>query len=188
MFVPHVSLHSSKPPGSRLTEGPEHRRPGAPQGHLPTAFVFLWCNENMILIPQIILYNLQLPLAMSCMLLFVAPDCTMTWRGREGAVCRSGVQPPPHCLTLGSEAGQVTLWLATTPLPPQAPRDAVPEGPEVPQDTGTQKMGNKQLSRTGLRVEGAEKGKGLAWPEEGSGTDGRGSKRGHQLRGGGRDT
>lgn len=25
-------------------------------------------------------------------------------------------------------------------------------------------MGNKQLSRTGLRVEGAEKGKDLAWP------------------------
>lgn len=48
-------------------------------------------------------------------------------------------------------------------------------------------MGNKQLSRTGLRVEEVEKGKGLAWPEEGSETDGRGSKRGHQLTGDGRD-
>lgn len=48
-------------------------------------------------------------------------------------------------------------------------------------------MGNKQLSMTGLRVEGVEKGKGLAWPGEGSGTDGRGSKRGHQLTVGGQD-
>lgn len=73
----------------------------------------------MILISQIILRNLQLPLAMSFMLLLMAPDCTMTWGGAGLSVAR--VQPPPRCLTLGSEAGQVTLWLATNPPPPQVP-------------------------------------------------------------------
>lgn len=99
VFVSHVSLHSSKPPGSRLTEGQSTTGQVLstwPQGRLPTAFVFLWCNENMILIPQIILCNLQLPLAMSCMPLLMVPDCTMMWEWSRLSFRGAATPSLPH--------------------------------------------------------------------------------------------
>lgn len=47
----------------------------------------------MILISQIILRNLQLPLAMSFMLLLMAPDCAMTWGGAGLSVAQGCSHP-----------------------------------------------------------------------------------------------